>query len=167
MRAFLGLVAMVLLVGATGCYSSHYVPRRSARLTEVIINGQPKYLRDGVTYEVGLFDDDLDRAVAGNPQAVAAAQSYHEHQVRGFLVGIGGLACAEVGGIIMLAEAGLDDTYQPSTAFSVVTIACAAATVLGLMDVAAAPPYKTDAVNLFNDSVTAPVELPPGVAPTP
>ncbi len=160
--------ALSALIACIGC-SSHYIPRAPGRVSVIIEDGKPVYVRDGMQYEHGMLGGGLVRAVAGNPSAVAAATAYHDHIRDGLveiLVGTG----AMLGGAVW---AGVEAANNSNGQLQGRDIALPMTAMLGGMvlmlvgagTAAAAEPYRWDAINMFNDGsapMPAPTLGPPG-----
>jgi hypothetical protein len=159
MRCALALFALV------GC-SSHYIPRSQGRVAVSMIDGKPVYIRDGQIYEHGFLGGGLVEAVAPNPTALAAAYEYHDHMRDGLLELLLGTA-AMCGGMTYLAvdAAQSPDQNRPhiNSGALIIGLAGMAVMLYGAGELAAAEPYRWDAINIFNDGAQLDTHIgPPG-----
>ena len=159
MRVALALAALV------GC-SSHYIPHSPGRVAVSMINGKPVYIRDGNVYEHGFLGGGLVEAVAGNPAATAAAIEYHDHMRDGLLELLLGTG-AMMGGMTYAAvdAAQSPDQAHPRLNAGAMLVAVAGMVVMlyGSGELAAAEPYRWDAINIFNDGPPLDMHIgPPG-----
>jgi hypothetical protein len=152
--------AIIALVAALGC-SSQYMPRSPRRVAVTIRDGKPAYVRDGRVFDVGPLGGGLDEVVAGNPDAVAAANEYHSRLVDGLLGAVLGAASMAVGGGWAAREAVVDSNNQ-NLATPLVLLAGGLVLILaGSLYAASAEPYRWDAINIFNDAADQTPAWPP------
>lgn len=95
------VAAGVLTLGCT----SAYAPRPGPRVAIILQNGAPAYVRDGITFEGGVFGGDIEEAVSGNPEAEEAARSYKNTLVAGFCTVLGGSLAFGTGAGLTIAGA--------------------------------------------------------------
>jgi len=139
---------------ATGCYSSAYQPRSSGRVAVMMKDSKTVYVRDGRTYEHGLFGRGLAKAVAGNPYAEAAARAYSDRQRDGFWMAIGGLACSLGAVTVAAVRVGNTPAEQdpPVPLIEIgVAVGCLVVSYAGIFRIAGAEAMRWDAINIFND----------------
>jgi hypothetical protein len=142
--------ALLLAIGLVGC-STHYAPQSRGRVAMVMRGGAPAYVRDGLVYEHGFLGSGLERAVAGNPSAQAAAHQYHARLRDGLLISIGGLVCSTVAVTYAVRELDRNGGEEAPTALWV-SLGCLVASLAGTGYMASAEPYRWDAINIFNDT---------------
>jgi hypothetical protein len=153
-----GKAIWIVVVGGLtlGCTSA-YAPRPGPRVAIVMQDGHPSYVRDGVTYEGGLFGGDIEEAVEGNPKAEDAARSYKTTLIAGFSSILGGTV-AFIGGT-GLAVAGAtdhsDSGNKQAVAGTALMLGGAVAYFVGIALTASAQPKLYDVVNIYNDGVDA------------
>jgi hypothetical protein len=162
-----GLCVALLVSFALGC-SSSYVPAASPRVALVMEGGSWAYIRDGKKYPGGLFGGDLDKAVAGNPQAEKYAHQYKAGVVTGFVLSLVGLAGALGGLTVYDTQAAANEPSGQRVPLTGLIIAGAGLIVdlIGAGIELSAFPHLSDAVNAYNDGLTAP-DVPPPPAPSP
>lgn len=127
-------------------------------------DGKPVYVRDGQFFEHGMLGGGLQRAVAGNPAAEAAALEYHDRMRDGLVEMLVGTA-AMCGGVAWAAgTAASDQTGHPDvTAPLLVALGGMVLMFVGTGNLASAEPYRWDAINIFNDGAQLSPQLgPPG-----
>ena len=155
-RAVSGLVAVQSLV--LGCGTS-YVPAASPRVSIVMSGGAPGYVRDGETYEGGMFGGDIEEAVRGNPRAEQYAHEYKRGLVTGFALTMLGLA-GVAGGVAVVGADTAQSTGgdQLPTAGLVLLAGGLVVELVGTMVTLGARPHLLDAINAYNDGLlpTAP-----------
>lgn len=161
MRTLTALTVVVALV--TGACSSSYMPRARNHVAIVMRGGAQAYVRDGKTFSAGLLGGGLADAVAGDPQAVAAANEFSSRLKTGLLVTLGGLACSIVSA--GLAARKLDnDPYgegnQGAPPELWISLGCLVASFGGLGYMVTAEPYRWDAINIYNDNADARTSTP-------
>lgn len=119
--------------------------------------GTIAYVRDGKTYEGGLFGGDIEEAVRGNAQAEEYAHEYKNGVVTGFVTTMLGVA-GMVGGLTVtgVEEAPPANNRSMPVAGPVILGAGVLVYVVGLVVMLNAVPHLYDAVNAYNDSVAAP-----------
>jgi hypothetical protein len=154
-----GALAMVFggALAAAGC-STHYMPARGPHLRTIVEGGQLVYVHDGQEFSHGFAGGGLVDAVASDPQAKEAAETYEDHNVAGFVLDLGGTVVM-IGGALAFGIAESDyqagrsrDTSAEAiggTAF----VAGLAAAITGIALIASAQPYQYDAINIYNDHV--------------
>lgn len=143
--------------------------------------GAPKYVRDGQEFTVGPFGGGLTDAVANDPEALEAAESYESRTTTGIiLVGVGAL-CTGAALVLLLSEVDRrpEDRDGARTGLGAGAVLCAVGGLLsGSIVAMTAPPYHWDAINIYNDHAEerllrqyampppgyAPGVVPPGVA---
>lgn len=163
--ATLALAAIVPLLALPGCNSS-YIPQARGRVSMILMNGAPAYVRDGQVIQHGFLGNGLVRAVRGNPAAERAAAEYHDRQRDGLLVSLGGLVCSVAAAAKMasdLSDQPRDDGQSgdvPNAAW--LALGCFGLTMGGLGYVISAEPYRYDAINIFNDTTPSWVPAAPG-----
>lgn len=160
-RAIAIVLCVTLLALTAGCFSSQYTPRNNGRVAMMVRNGQAGYMRDGKFHRHGFFGSGLEEAVKGNPLAEEAASTYYNRSAWGFVLGVGGLVCAEIGLFQMLEGDRADPSYEPSRTLKGVTAGCAVVGIIGMFVLVSAIPYQSDAVNIFNDGVDVRHAAPP------
>jgi hypothetical protein len=152
--------AIIAIVATAGC-SSQYMPRSPRRVAVTIRDGKPAYVRDGRVFDVGPFGGGLDEVVAGNPDAVTAANEYHSRLMDGFLAAMLGAASMTVGGGWAAREAVVEPNNQ-NLATPLVLLAGGLVLILaGSVYAATAEPYRWDAINIFNDAADQTPAWPP------
>jgi hypothetical protein len=154
-------VGTALLVSFTlGC-SSSYMPAASPRVALVMDSGTWAYVRDGKKYPGGLFGGDLDKAVAGNPEAEKYARQYKAGTLTGFVMTFMGLA-GLIGGLTVYDTQAESEAYGQRIPPTGLIIAGAGLLVelIGAGVEVSAVPHLTDAINAYNDGLTAPAPPP-------
>ncbi len=158
---------VVLAAGlCVGCATS-YAPRPGPRVAMVIRGGNPAFVRDGKTYEGGVFGGGLVEAVHGNPEAEAHARAYRNLNIGGVCALLGGGVSA-ISGIVLTAGADHRDGTHDSTqraAGEALLIGGLAAYITGFVLILNAPPHVFDAVNVFNDGLPSEAFQRPLVTP--
>lgn len=150
------LLAIALL---SGC-SSAYVPARGPRLSLILKNGQPTYMRDGITFEGGALGGQIEEAVAGNPAAETEARSFKDRMLGGFCSVLGGGVGMLAGTAVMATgtaaarDADQADNKRIATG-AAVALGGVAAYVVGFALMVSAQPHLYDAINIYNDGVDA------------
>lgn len=153
------LIALLLaLTLGVGC-SSTYQPVRSSRLSITWDGGRAAYVKEGRTYEGGMFGGQLEEAVKGSREAEQHAHLYRKLMITGVALEGTGLAL-EVGAMVLLLsqDPPLDETRTTVSlglAFGGLALALA-----GGIFILNAEPHLYDAVNAYNDS-----QLPQTAAP--
>jgi hypothetical protein len=160
------ILLIALLIA--GC-SSQYMPRTPGRIAITMQAGKPVYVRDGRTYEHGVFGGGLADAVAGNPAAEQAAGEYHSRMTSGFIGMILGVVAMTAGGTIALVGAADSSSAPKSDPTVPITVAAAGfvAMMVGAAYLGSAEPYRWDAINLFNDQGGGSPGFRPGMPPPP
>ncbi len=155
--------ALIATLACLGC-SSHYMPRANGRVAITMQNGQWMYVRDGQFYSHGLLGGELQRAVAGNPAAEAAAAEYHDRMRDGILEVVLGSIAMTGGAAYAAATAAQDPGGRPNvTAPLLFALGGMVLMFVGTGELATAEPYRWDAINLFNDG--AEPSHPPSLSP--
>jgi hypothetical protein len=157
----------LLLVAMTAC-SSQYMPQSRGRVAMTIRDGQQAYVRDGRVYEHGFLGGGLVDAVQGNVHATEAANEYHDRLRTGVvaaLVGIAGMIGGTGYALSSIDDHGGEDEQRAKTGL-LVALGGMVLSCIGAGYAASAEPYRWDAINLFNDEATAPMQL-PSYAPPP
>jgi|SRR5665213_1748575 hypothetical protein len=135
----------VVAIATFGCASSAYAPRPSHRISFVGSAGSTKLIRDSQTY--GMWD--LDRAVAGNPEAESNAQAFTHRTIGGLVLDIAGVGLI-VGGVGV-------GGFSPSTTHRPLGIGMAVGGLVGIMAalglVTSGAAHFYDAINIYNDGV--------------
>jgi len=156
MRRHVVVVVAAVVSCNVGC-SSAYIPRPGPRISVLMDGGTLAYARDGKKYEGGIFGGDLEEAVRGNPQAEEYAREFKNGMTTGFastMLGVGGI----LGGLIVtdlqLPPPGSNRSL-PATG-PVILGAGLVAYFVGLAVMLNAAPHLWDAVNVYNDGVSAP-----------
>jgi hypothetical protein len=169
-RAAAAIAAAAVFTGLPAC-SSMYTPQARGRVSIILVNGAPAYVRDGQVIPHGFLGNGLRRAVRGNPGAERAAQQYHDRQRDGLLVGLGGLACSIIAAGVMandLAEQEQEDgNVDEFPTAGWLSLGCLAASMGGLGYVITAEPYRYDAINIFNDTTPQWMPVAPGMPAAP
>jgi hypothetical protein len=165
------MTSLALSAAVLAACSSNYTPQSRGRVSVMMRDGAPAYVRDGRVHEHGMFGGGLVDVVQGHPSAVNAAHEYRDRLIGGFIGTIGGLVCMM--GATGYAASQLDygdndgDDGNAKTAL-LVALGCSVITIVGAGYMATAEPYRWDAINLFNDSPPPPTMMPaPGYAPPP
>jgi hypothetical protein len=152
---------------ALGACTSMYIPQSPGRVSVVLEDGHPAYVRDGAIYPAGAFGGGLVDAVAGNPAALAAARTYHQRMAAGLTLAILGLV-AETAGALTATGAAFGESQQTLNGCLGAMLGGAVAAALGGGLMLSAEPYRWDAINLFNDGVgMRPIPQPGPYAPPP
>lgn len=158
-------VAAAMLAALPAC-SSTYIPQARGRVSLIMMNGAPAYVRDGQVYAHGFLGNGLRRAVRGNPGAERAAREYHDRQRDGLLLTVGGLACSMIATAKMAADLDAQTTpdgqadHVPTAAW--LAVGCLVASMGGLGYLVSAEPYRYDAINIFNDTTPQWMPTAPG-----
>jgi hypothetical protein len=157
MRTLTALTAVVALLA--GACSSSYTPHARGHVGIMMRGGAQVYVRDDRTYSAGLLGGGLADAVAGDPQAVAAANEFSSRLKTGLLVTLGGLACSVVSAGLAASKIN-NDPYDEGTNNDVppelwVSLGCLVVSMGGLGYMITAEPYRWDAINIFNDNADA------------
>jgi hypothetical protein len=165
----------------SGC-ATRYQPRPGPRISIVMSGGAPKYVRDGQEFTIGPFGGGLTDAVASDPEALEAAETYESRTTTGvILVGVGAL-CTAAGLVLIISEVNRspEDRDGARTGLGAGALLCAVGGLLsGSIVAMTAPPYHWDAINIYNDHAEerllrhyttpppgyAPGVVPPGVTP--
>ncbi len=149
------LIAMVALAMTVSACTSSYQPRPGPRLSIAMRDGKMEYQRDGQHFNFGFLGGGLVEAVSPNPRAHAAARTYRDKSIRGFVLTLVGSACATGTAMYMMLKELEDEEYSPSRTLVVTTLACTAGFIWGGVELASAQPYHWDAINIYNDDVEA------------
>lgn len=147
MRARLITVVVLWLVAlqTSGCASSRYLPRPSHRLSFIQVGATSKLTRDGQTFNLL----DLDKAVAGNPEAEAHARTYIRRTMGGAALNFAGLGLV-LGG----AWAFSGNPSQTHRDVGLGLVGGGLATIItGGILVATGQANFFDAVNIYNDGL--------------
>jgi hypothetical protein len=135
------------LGGSGAACSTAYQPKTSARIGVVIRHGAAMYVKNGQETPVGPLGGALEPLVAGSPPAAARAHRARTQLSVGVPLYAGGVAALFVG--LALSW------------FPVVWIVVGAASAsTGLGFIGAGFTNAIDAVNIHNDSITAPAAAP-------
>jgi hypothetical protein len=139
----------VLLSMSAGC-SSAYIPQPGPRLSVVMENGSLAYVRDGKTYEGGLFGGEIEDAVSGNQRAEEYAHDYRNGMITGF-----GLSLLGIGGMIGGAAVGAEEANRqaPPVTGLVMIGAGLVLDLVGSFVILGSVPHLYDAVNAYNDGL--------------
>lgn len=162
--------ALAAVVAALPACSSSYIPQARGRVSLVMMNGAPAYVRDGQVIAHGFLGSGLERAVRGNPAAERAARQYRTRLRDGLLVGVGGLVCSTIAGAMGAArmneaQEGFDDDDDEQVPMEIwLSLGCFVASMGGLGYAISADPLRYDAINIFNDTTPSWV---PGMPGTP
>jgi hypothetical protein len=146
-----GVAAITLIASTAGC-SSAYIPQRGPRVSVVIDNGSLAYVRDGKTYEGGVFGGDIEEAVKGQPRAEEYARQYKNGLTAGFALSVLGLGGIIGGAVVTGAEAGRGSSDVPVTGLAFLG-AGLVLDLVGAFVTMAAVPHLYDAVNAYNDGI--------------
>jgi hypothetical protein len=159
-----GLVVLLALLCVTGC-STSYEPARSPRIQTVVRGGQPTFVKDGVHFGSQVWGTGLVDAVQGNPQAEHHARVGRNLIAGGFVVSLVGLG-SEIGGLAVL----VNDRNQQQDASPLAVgllVGGLAAAIAGSVIISAGQPHLYDAINIYNDGISAaPALAPSNVAPS-
>jgi hypothetical protein len=153
-------VAVITLVACTAGCSSAYIPQRGPRLSVVMENGSLAYVRDGKTYEGGVFGGDIEEAVRGQTRAEEYARQYKNGLTTGFALSVLGIGGMIGGAVVTGAEAGRSNSDVPVTGLAFLG-AGLVLDLVGSIVMLAAVPHLYDAVNAYNDGVEGAAEAPP------
>jgi hypothetical protein len=145
-RVLVGLVALFL----TCACSSSYEPARSPRITTVMEDGWPTFVKDGARYGTPAFGVGLVDAVQGNPRAEEQARIGRNLAIGGFVFDMVGLG-SEIGGLVALEHDQLQ--HQPSTLATGLVFGGLGAVLVGSVMLLNAQPHIYDAVNIYNDGI--------------
>ena len=157
---------LAAVIAALPACSSSYIPQARGRVSLVMMNGAPAYVRDGQVIAHGFLGSGLERAVRGNPAAERAAHQYRTRMRDGLLIGLGGLLCSTIAaakGAAMIDEAQdnfEDDDEVPMEIW--LSLGCFVASMGGLGYAISADPLRYDAINIFNDTTPSWVPGMPG-----
>lgn len=142
---------LTVAVAVSGCATS-YTPRPGPRLSVVLQDGKPAYVRDGKTFEAGMFGDGLIDAVEGVPEAEEHARTFRNRNVSGFATTLAGTGLM-VGGMIVGVH-GLDSHRADRQQLALgMLLGGLIVEVIGSVLVASAPSHQLDAINIYNDAV--------------
>jgi hypothetical protein len=156
------VVAITTLAASTAACSSAYIPQRGPHVSIVMEGGSLSYVRDGKTYEGGVFGGDIDEAVKGQPAAEEYARQYKNGMTVGFalsMFGIGGM----LGGAAITGAESRGNSDVPVTGLAVLG-AGLVLDLVGAFVMMAAVPHLYDAVNAYNDGIAGSADAP---APAP
>lgn len=149
------ILAAAIAALAAACYSSNYHPRSNGRVAVMVKDNRMVYVRDGRTYEHGMFGSGLQEVVRGNPYAEAAARAYSSRQRDGFWMTMGGLACSLGAAGVAAYRVGStpveEDPPVPIIEMGV-AVGCMVVAYVGLFRIAGAEAIRWDAINIFNDA---------------
>jgi len=151
----LRLCAIAAVAATAGC-STTYSPQRSGRVAMIMPDGSPAFVRDGRTYPAGVLGGGLADAVACDPEAVEHAHAYTRDMAIGLISTIAGTAA--VGGDAAYGTARAGAWPQPVDLG--ILGAGVVAIIIGDIFLANAPPNLYDAINIYNDHVSAPAGAP-------
>ena len=166
MRRLAAAVAIAGLLAVPAC-SSSYIPRTPGRVGVILQGGQPAYVRDGKIHRHGMLGGGLREAVRGVPAAEQAAGEYRGRMVTGLLTGLGGLTCSLVSMGYAIGEGlSYDGDEDRARIGAVVSLGCFVVMMGGFIYTASAEPYRWDAINIFNDTVSLPPPPSPYGPPT-
>jgi hypothetical protein len=134
-----------------GC-SSTYIPRPGRRVSAILVEGSPAYVRDGKRYASGAFGGNLEEAVRGNAQAEEYAKEYKTELVAGTTTAMFGVAGMAGGMFTVGLGAASSNRSLPVTGVIIASVGFIVyATGLGVKEGAARHLY--DAVNAYNDAL--------------
>ncbi len=164
MRTLHWIAGFGLSMTITACTA--YVPRASPRIAEVTEG----YARDGILIPHGFVDSGLGSAVAGNAAAEEYAAKYHRLTIAGFALDATTTALLIGGTAVPLSssDAGVQAVGWGLLGGAGLTL------LIGLSLHLAAAPHKLDAINTYNDGLSATpllvvpprlIEPPPAPAP--
>ena len=150
MRSVRGSVCTLslLLVASSSCLSSNYAPRSTGRVS-MLLDGAPTLVRDGKRHSAGWFGGGLVAAVADDPDAKRAAETYYHRNLGGGLTELAGVLCF---GGLLIADGVTDVGTKPANA---VAAGCTLLVMVGLWWSVCGVPYLYDAINIFNDDKQA------------
>jgi hypothetical protein len=153
---FARVLSLALL--STAC-SETYIPANSPRIA-VVSDG---YYRDGRKYSRGFFGEGVEDVVRGNPRAEAEAKHGVNLMVGGFSLVVGGAVLGGSG----VALAATSESRTSQAVGAGLLVGGIAAYVTGLVLTLSGVPHLFDAVNIYNDAVAEPWQMPPTPAPPP
>lgn len=144
----------LLSVAALLSCSTKYQPQLGPRLSIVMEGGSPVYVRDGKKFEHGFAGGGLVDAVEDDPEAKAAAETYHSRMTSGFALYLVGTACLITGVSVGLSH--IDDNQRSNStdALAIGGLLCGfAGLISGGVLLVSGQPYQMDAINIYNDNV--------------
>jgi hypothetical protein len=128
--------------------SSSYRPAVSPRVDVIVEGGTPLLLRDGRTYSVSPFSDEVVEAFHGNARAIEAARAAHRLVIAGFTLDL--LGGASLGTGVAMGVEGRGTVRNVGIG---VGIGGLVAMGVGTMLILKSVPNLYDAVNLYNDDL--------------
>jgi hypothetical protein len=141
-----------LALASLGC-ATQYQPRMSPHISVIMVGGAPAYARDGQVFEHGIAGGGLVDAVAGDPEATEAAETFRNRTIGGLVSETVGLVCLAAG--IGTASVRATQEQSPGTAAGAFMACGLAGSALSIVLLLTAQPYQMDAVNIYNDHVDA------------
>jgi hypothetical protein len=146
-------LAFGLILTTVSC-TSHYQPVTGPRLSVVLEDGAPTYVRDGRKFKHGITGGGLVDAVEDDPEAKKAAETFNSRTTTGLVLYLVGTGCLLTG--LFVGVGTLDDRDRNSDrdALAAGGILCGVAGLLtggGL--IASGMPYQYDAINIYNDNL--------------
>src|ERR1041385_5528929 len=91
----LALCTATLTTTLAACPSTEWVGRDPRKVYQTMQDGQRGYTRGGVFHN-DVFGGGLEEAVAGNPAAERAAETFHDRMIGGFIATMVGAVCLPV-----------------------------------------------------------------------
>jgi hypothetical protein len=148
-----GRVAVGLLASGFLCAcSSAYEPVRSPRIAMVVDGGSPSLVKDGTHYGNPAFGVGVLHAVQGNPRAEEQARIGRNLAFGGLVFDLAGLG-SEAGGLLVLQHD--RDRGEPSSLATGLILSGLGAVIVGGVMLITAQPHIYDAINIYNDGVSA------------
>lgn len=139
----------------SGCATT-YTPRPGPRLSVVMDQGAIAYVREGRTFEHGMFGQGLVEAVEGVPEAEEHARTYRDRNISGFAASIVGAGML-VGGTVVTIDGYRSDHAAEQRGVGLgLLLGGLVVQVIGSLALASAPPHQLDAINIYNDAVEPP-----------
>ena len=143
-------MTLAATVVAASCASSTYTPRAGRRLSQIVKDGDVRFVRDGLTFNT------LEEAVKGNPTAEAFVQKGKVHGYEAIGAYSASMLCL-LSGVFLFGRATAEHTlasWEAPTTFGL--LGCSVA-LSNLGDAAArsAAANDSDAFNTYNDAAEA------------
>lgn len=157
------VVGVTTLVGFTAGCSSAYIPQPGPRVSIVMENGSLAYVRDGKTYEGGLFGGEIEEAVKGDARAEEYAHEYKSGLITGFALSMLGVGAAVGGAVVAVSEESRGGGEVPVAGLGLLGVG-AVLDLVGSFIIMGAVPHLYDAVNAYNDSLGRSADTPAGSA---
>lgn len=160
---------IAFLVAASGCATT-YAPIPGRRISIVMDGGTPKLTKQGRTYSM-TFGSGLVEAVADHPEAERHAIAFRNGQIASLALILGEVA-AFAGGVsamvLGIGESSSTNSWPAATTIGIGLYGIGLALGIAALAVSAnAQPHFYDAINIYNDAVSPPMEpVPSYQAPT-